>query len=394
MKVLRFAFAVTLTFATLLQSTLASDFLPPAPGKRRFLVTAYYSPLPDQQFYFRGDFEAEKRFNGNGTNGADGTPVFPGMIAAPQNFPFGTKIFIPSLGTGAVHDRGGRIIANENYDRIDVWTGHGELGLARALCWGARFVEGEILANGNAVPNISFAGFDERCLQNALKNLPVARFAKNLQQGDSGAAVRDLQGSLIELGFLPPDFQQGEFDKLTRQAVVNFQLAFSVLANESANGAGMFGPRTRAQLRQELVAKKQREQKAREIFTRLFPTMSLGEESLNVKRLQIILQDLGFLLESPTGAFDQETERAVLNFQMAHGIVPSQRTPGAGNFGPKTRAKLLAILESRRQKIAAFSQKADLTSFGNAKQRPAPKQKSFAQAGQQFAQMTFNLGPQ
>lgn len=60
--------------------------------KKDFIVTAYYSPLPDQSFYLKGSYEAEKILNGNGTHGASGKPVFVGMIAAPKTYNFGTRI--------------------------------------------------------------------------------------------------------------------------------------------------------------------------------------------------------------------------------------------------------------------------------------------------------------
>lgn len=65
--------------------------------EKTFIVTAYYSPLPGQSFYFKGNYEAEKRLNGNGTHGASGNPVFTGMIAAPKSYDFGTHIFFPGL---------------------------------------------------------------------------------------------------------------------------------------------------------------------------------------------------------------------------------------------------------------------------------------------------------
>ena len=77
--------------------------------KRMFTLTGYYSPLPNQDFYITGDYESEKRLNGQGIQGADGTPVFPGMIAAPKTYRFGTKICLPNFGCGAIHDRGGAI---------------------------------------------------------------------------------------------------------------------------------------------------------------------------------------------------------------------------------------------------------------------------------------------
>ena len=77
---------------------------------QEFIVTAYYSPLPDQNFYLKGNYEAEKILNGNGTNGASGKPVFVGMIAAPKTYNFGTRIDFEGLGVGIVEDRGGAIV--------------------------------------------------------------------------------------------------------------------------------------------------------------------------------------------------------------------------------------------------------------------------------------------
>ncbi len=81
-----------------------------ATEEREFVVTAYYSPLPNQSFYLRGNYEAEKRLNGNGTHGASGTPVFTGMLAAPKSYTFGTRIEFDGLGVGIVEDRGGAIV--------------------------------------------------------------------------------------------------------------------------------------------------------------------------------------------------------------------------------------------------------------------------------------------
>lgn len=98
-----------------------------AETEKTFIVTAYYSPLPGQSFYLKGNYSAEKRLNGNGTNGASGMPVFIGMIAAPKSYDFGTQIFFPGLGVGVVQDRGGAIVEaferGHASDRIDIWMG-------------------------------------------------------------------------------------------------------------------------------------------------------------------------------------------------------------------------------------------------------------------------------
>lgn len=62
--------------------------------ERTFIATAYYSPLPDQKYYLRGNYEAEVILNGKGTHGASGKPVFKGMLAAPKGYDFRTKIWI------------------------------------------------------------------------------------------------------------------------------------------------------------------------------------------------------------------------------------------------------------------------------------------------------------
>ena len=54
-----------------LQSVLSPYLAVAAPGTpqtRKFIVTAYYSPLPNQDRYLRGSYEADIRLNGNGTH--------------------------------------------------------------------------------------------------------------------------------------------------------------------------------------------------------------------------------------------------------------------------------------------------------------------------------------
>lgn len=98
-----------------------------APENKRFIVTAYYSPLPDQSFYLRGSYEADLKLNGNGTHGASGKPVYPGMLAGPKTYAFGTKVYLEGLGVGTVDDRGGAIVSSGSRgydaDRLDIWMG-------------------------------------------------------------------------------------------------------------------------------------------------------------------------------------------------------------------------------------------------------------------------------
>ena len=66
-----------LAAAIVLQSTVSfSNAAADEDETRTFVVTAYYSPLPDQTRYLRGSYEADIRLNGNGTHGASGKPVY------------------------------------------------------------------------------------------------------------------------------------------------------------------------------------------------------------------------------------------------------------------------------------------------------------------------------
>ena len=82
-----------------------------------FVISGYYSPLPGQDRYATGSYESDIYLNGNGTHGADGTPVYPGMVACPRTrtldngktvgYDFGTKFYIPGIGLTTCHDVGG-----------------------------------------------------------------------------------------------------------------------------------------------------------------------------------------------------------------------------------------------------------------------------------------------
>ena len=112
---------------------------------KTFIVSAYYSPLPCQERYVTGSLQGDIWLNGSGVRSADNTPVFPGMVAAPKTYAFGTKMFIPGIGMASVHDRGGAIVhageRGQEFDRLDVWMGYGDKGLERALNWGKRTVD-------------------------------------------------------------------------------------------------------------------------------------------------------------------------------------------------------------------------------------------------------------
>lgn len=71
-----------------------------------------------------------------------------------------------------------------------------------------------------------------------------------LEVGDIGAVVRNLQTQLAELGFLRPHEIDGEFGKITKNAVIGFQRLNSLTAD------GHVGPVTKLKLEQKVAEKR------------------------------------------------------------------------------------------------------------------------------------------
>jgi peptidoglycan hydrolase-like protein with peptidoglycan-binding domain/3D (Asp-Asp-Asp) domain-containing protein len=331
---------------------------------RKFLVTGYYSPLPDQPFYVRGSYEADVRLNGRGTNGADGSQVYIGMLAAPKTYSFGTKIFIPGLGIGGIHDRGGAIITGKDYDRIDVWMGRGEEGLARALNWGARVVQGEIYDDfadveeaidyswiGSTLPEKMVNRLKGKTLQNP------AVFDKPMTEKSGKDDIEQLQEALTTFGYYHGAID-GVYSADTRGAVVAFQLTEGVIPNSNSQGAGNFGPKTRAVLKERLenfnseVIKEQKRLEA----NRMLLAAGLGKnaEGDDVVALQRMLWELGYYDGQLTGEYDSKTIDAVFQFQKAYGVIDSDNDKGAGYYGKKTHEALTAAVDEKIEKVGKY----------------------------------------
>jgi 3D (Asp-Asp-Asp) domain-containing protein len=185
-----------------------------------FIVTAYYSPLPGQSFYLKGNYEAEKRLNGNGTHGASGKPVFAGMIAAPKSYSFGTQIFFEGMGVGTVADRGGAIVEawdrGQAYDRIDIWMGSGESGLRRAMAWGRREVKGTIITTEDTS---NMNPMDIYGIDNGRVNLSLY---PSVRSSANGGVSSDVLSAFADLGYI---VENGDVKKM----LTSFQLDHAII---------------------------------------------------------------------------------------------------------------------------------------------------------------------
>jgi len=307
-----------------------------AGSKQTFIATAYYSPLPDQVKYYLGSYEADMRLNGGGTHGADGTPVYAGMISAPSSYSFGTKILLDGLGVVSVHDRGGAIVKAEDgshaYDRIDIWMGYGDAARERTIAWGRREILGSVVDSSTSV-SVNL----DSIVDQAPKALDIA-----LQK-------------LAALGYTR------DADETTARLIERFQLERGVIASSDDPGAGNYGPKTQAALASayeaysknqtslpqavslsqsdaaDLVARHDAQGASMTDYTGAFPqsdaksralhmrTTSIGQQADSVKNLQNFLRAHGYYLGEEDGIMTRDVLGALRRSQSDHDLIMTGR---------------------------------------------------------------------
>ena len=332
-----------------------------------FVVTAYYSPLPDQEYYSMGNYEAEVILNGQWIAGASGRSVFSWMLAAPGGYSFGTKIYLEWLGVWSVEDRGWAIVpAGERgykHDRIDVWMGYGDEGLRRAMYWGKRTIPGYIVQRNTnvtlnyhtiAAPSWAVKGFKKQDYTPKAVKLPSI-FETSISAESNTKLITKLQSVLSELGYLDTDYASGEYDDTTKSAVLDFQLETWVVPSKDVLGATMYGPMTRKQLQIHYDAHLA-EKVAREVFfTKLSELETESQEiaktkveelgipkywdiSPEVRELQKAFSTLWYFKYKDTAIFWVKTKNSIIEYQIAKKLITVPTDIWAGTFGPKTRA--------------------------------------------------------
>ncbi len=204
--------------------------------------------------------------------------------------------------------------------------------------------------------NLGVATGSTRGTQAVPVRAATTRFAVLLKQGSRHADVARLQKAL---GVDPT----GYFGALTRAAVEAFQVKHG-LAKKGDQGFGIVGPKTRAKLNELFgegvsVASSQASAQGQTqsgnaavaggTLARAVKVGSIGDD---VKLLQVILNTDADTRIADTGAgslgnetrlFGRLTLKAIQKFQEKHGIA-KPGDEGYGNVGPKTRAKLNAVL--------------------------------------------------
>ncbi len=367
------------TLITILSLAAPGESVAAVIMEKIFKITAYYSPLADQDFYIKGSFEADKKLNGNGTHGASGKPVFSGMVAAPSIYSFGTKIDLEGLGTVEVADRGGAIVKkgerNESYDRLDLWLGSGDEGLKKALSWGVRYLKGTVYdmdESGNKSVTLNIKSIPLAPANwNLLKKADV--FSAQFQRGSEGENVKKLQELLTGLGYYQGTLS-GVYDDATMDAVVSFQLDHKIIQSSGDGSAGYFGAKTAQALKARIASNtKPAAHKVTVLTVASAPVLNPKEATIevatqindsvrgkdgktyivprsltseeDVASLSKALVSLGYVSAISKHAMSEDAmQQPLLSFQIMAGVIADKNAYGAGWYGPQTAKALKAAL--------------------------------------------------
>ncbi len=319
-----------------------------------FIATAYYSPLPNQSRYTTGSYAGDIRLNGSGIITASGKKVFQGLLAWPKNYPFGTKIYFEWYGIWEIADRWGAIVKagerGHSYDRIDIWMGYGDEGLARALKWGSRTIKWKIVIPSSKVTL-------------TLGESPLGYFDTLRVHPKSWVTqVKKLQ----EI-FTKANLYSGEIDgkyQSIRNELIEFQFKNSIISSYADEAAGYFGPRTIAVLRKKYSSNipvlvkeapeafsKYNHKWASKIYKTILEYGDLqvnpDSDSQSIKELQKLLSQLWEYSGEIDGNY-KSVENPLINFQKKIGLIEKNDDWGAWYFWNKTKIALWNYYEKQK----------------------------------------------
>jgi peptidoglycan hydrolase-like protein with peptidoglycan-binding domain len=354
-----------------------------------YLVSAYYSPLEWQDFYLHGNYEDEIKMNGEGKTTASGQPVRIGVVAAPREKPYNTRVHIKQTINikwspfnldfhGTILDRGGAIHSASKLPRLDIYMGRGQEALCRAINFGVQTVYVDF-DNDVTVPDTnSFDGLPSDCKNPNNESVPLASgttiafdpFTMPIGSGSKSDNIKAVQKLLSRVGIYTGPIN-GLYNDVLTDAIFRFQKANGIVKEKTDDGAGTYGPKTRSMLKALLSGELNKSTNTNVInttattpqtttdttpttTTNLTPSQTTNEIG-DVRDLQTKLKDLGYFKHEIDGIYNKRLVDALYGFQLAKKIVTGEDDPGAGYYGPVTKSTLAESyksFEERKTQIA------------------------------------------
>lgn len=320
-----------------------------------FVVTAYYSPLPNQKNYLTGNYESEIRLNWQWIKWASWKSVFSWMLAWPQTYTFWTKIYLEWLGIWEISDRWWAIVTAWNrgytHDRIDVWVGYWDEWLQRALYWWKRTIKWNIVSLDSKI-TLDYKKLPSPNWTTTWLKPKEDVFSYSLWIWSDSSKVKKLQQFLKDLKLYNWDISW-EYNEEVISIIYNFQIDNEILSSPSDNWAGYWWNITRDKFKkaylngefdelskqkiEENIEKEEDDKKIEENDLYVFENALSWVE--NIKTLQLILKELS-LYEWEISWNYNDIIDAIYDFQIGEWIIKSNYDIWAWNFWPRTRETL------------------------------------------------------
>lgn len=320
-----------------------------------FIVTAYYSPLPDQKHYTTGSYWWDLKLNWKGHTTASWKPVEVWLLAWPSNYPYGTKIYFDWFWVWVVEDRWWAIVKAwvswYEHDRIDIWMWYGDEGLMRAKKWWKRVLKWEIV-NPSSEVTLRFADN----VMNWYEDLWVVWPESSTEE------IIKLQELFTRLGYYKEEIDWS-YEKI-KDELLTFQKQNKIINSESDWWAWYFWDKTKLALIKKCCPNPLVEEDIKpeitEIDEKVKIIMDYGELTLkpesNIEDIKKV-QELFTKLELYSGVIDGNYETikdSLISFQKEVWLVDHEDDWWAWYLWDKTKAMLITYFEDKanRREIA------------------------------------------
>lgn len=260
--------------------------------------------------------------------------------------------------------------------------GKGQEGLCRAINFGVQTVYVEFDNDVTLPDSTSFDGISADCKNPNTETVPLASgvkktfdpFTMPIGVGSDVEDLKTVQKLLTRVGAYTGAINGLYNDALT-DAIFRFQKANGIVKEKTDDGAGTYGPKTRAMLKALLSGELNKTNNTTVInetattnnstapdtttpTTNLTPSQTTSEIG-DVRDLQTKLKDLGYFKYDVDGIYNKRLVDALYAFQLEKKIVTGEEDPGAGYYGPVTKSTLAESYKSyeeRKEQITSLEQ--------------------------------------
>lgn len=370
------AFSFLLIITIFFPSNLFADS-----KEKYFMVTAYYSPLPNQKYYSTWNYEDEIVLNWWWIVWSSWVKVFSWMLAWPKEYSFWTKVYLEWLWIWSIEDRWSAIISASSgslvNDRLDVWVWYGDDWLSRAMFWWRRKVKWFIAPSYSDI-SLDLNNFPKSKLELLNKDESSDWSNSWVIDNDTSTWILDWLNTLswwylinnqeFSFDIVPTTSEQIKSlqDILTklnyytwavdwdynsiRKSIFTFQLSKDLVRKITDKWAWTFWPKTRESLKKEYISFLEKEkklsmfkklkwlseEKTLEKIERIW-TPRFWEVSSGVRELQNSLKLLWYFGYKDTAIFWEATKNSLISYQLDKKLINSQNDIWAWSFWEKTK---------------------------------------------------------